>query len=185
MHILTTNADQPSALRSFVASQLWASPNGVMLVASCQQAETPDNHSVNATKSKLIGLGCLAFNETCREDFPTLPPVEDTAYLSNMATDAEHQRQVLHEAATLMFECHSADASCMCRLGVAMLLLEACQVVCKQAGLAGISLHVRQDDSAAKALYLKAGFHVTQQDSWLWTMLRHSYRPRELMLKVM
>ncbi len=69
------------------------------------------------------------------------------------------------------------------RIGIAMLLIRACELVCQEAGLPGISLHVQQADPAAQALYLKSGFDVVDSDPW-WTIIRHSLRPRHLMVKM-
>ncbi|PNW71507.1 hypothetical protein CHLRE_16g657150v5 [Chlamydomonas reinhardtii] len=92
---------------------------------------------------------------------PPNPPPAAAAYISNMAVDPKFRRQ-----------------------GIARALLAACEEVARGAGLREASLHVREADSAARALYDSSGYTVVVKDSWVDTM-RHNIRPRLLMKRTL
>ncbi|KAG2441755.1 hypothetical protein HXX76_003368 [Chlamydomonas incerta] len=92
---------------------------------------------------------------------PPNPPPAAAAYISNMAVDPKFRRQ-----------------------GIARALLAACEEAARGAGLREASLHVREADTAARALYDSAGYAVVAKDSWVDTM-RHNIRPRLLMKRTL
>jgi hypothetical protein len=69
-----------------------AVPNGVLLIARL----FPVDPSVlpPGQQSRLVGTTALTFGAALREDFPTLQPPDDAAYLSNMAVDPKLRRSV-------------------------------------------------------------------------------------------
>lgn len=74
-------------------------------------------------------------------------------YVSNLAVDQTFRRQ-----------------------GIAMALLRSCEQVAQRWGIDELHLHVMEDNLAARALYLKAGFSVVQAEdspaSWLGLQAR-------------
>jgi ribosomal protein S18 acetylase RimI-like enzyme len=111
--------------------------------------------------SRLVGTACISLSADSapvrRLPSANVPP-RGVAYVSSMAVDPRVRRR-----------------------GVARALLAACEHAARRAGLSETWLHVREADSAARALYDGAGYVAVVRDSWL-DKLKHDIRsPRILM----
>mmetsp|Transcript_6886 Transcript_6886/g.17807 ORF Transcript_6886/g.17807 Transcript_6886/m.17807 type:complete len:278 (-) Transcript_6886:589-1422(-) len=105
-------------------------------------------------QSRVVGLACLSFTPSTRDQFNTLQPGDECCYLSNMAVDQKMRRQ-----------------------GVATALLSACdKYVRENTEMRRIQLHVRLDATAAKALYAKWGYKTQAEDGFMVRLRGDSQR---------
>mmetsp|Transcript_25071 Transcript_25071/g.64600 ORF Transcript_25071/g.64600 Transcript_25071/m.64600 type:complete len:157 (+) Transcript_25071:362-832(+) len=105
-------------------------------------------------QSRVVGLACLSFTPSTRDQFNTLQPGDECCYLSNMAVDQKMRRQ-----------------------GVAIALLSACdKYVRENTEMRRIQLHVRLDATAAKALYAKWGYKTQAEDGFMVRLRGDSQR---------
>ncbi|PRW58832.1 Acyl- N-acyltransferase [Chlorella sorokiniana] len=143
--------------RQYCEDSLRQPPQGVLLVARLH----PEDASLlpPGQSSRLIATTGLSFCRTTREQFPTLQPPDEEAYLANMAVDAKLRRQ-----------------------GHARLMLAAAEALVAARGFTAIWLHARLADAAAQQLYLSSGYVVEQQDNALLAKVR-GITPRALMRK--
>lgn len=140
----------------YCLDMLQSQPQGLLLVARLQSQEPlwlPEGQD-----SRLVGTVALSFDRNTREEFPTLQPPDDAAYLSNMAVCPSFRRQ-----------------------GLARKLLSICEELCAARGLRRLYLHARLGDEPALQLYKSAAYQTKAQDSFLVKL--RGITPRALMFK--
>ncbi|GAB4824066.1 hypothetical protein N2152v2_011112 [Parachlorella kessleri] len=131
-------------------------PLGILLVV--RLSPTDASLLPEGQESRLIATVALSFARRTREEFPSLQPPDDAAYLSNMAVDPAFRRQ-----------------------GIARLLLQASEELCAARGFREIYLHARLGDDPAVQLYESAGYALVDKDSFLVKL--RGIQPRSLMSK--
>ena len=95
-------------------------------------------------ESRIVATAALSFHTDSRENFATLPPPENAAYLCNIAVDPTFRRQ-----------------------GYARRMLAACESIASAQGFPDLYLHLRLADTAARSLYESSGYSQVDADSWL------------------
>lgn len=135
---------------------------GVFLVASLR----PEDASLlpPGQDARVVGTACIALSSSaqCVQRLPPIhPPPQDSGYVCNMAVDPRFRR-----------------------MGIAQAMLAACEAHAKAAGKPLVSLHVREADPVARALYAKSAFLEVSKDSWMDTVM-HKLKARILMQKAL
>eukprot|EP01024_Parvocaulis_polyphysoides_P040305 TRINITY_DN3664_c0_g2_i1.p1 TRINITY_DN3664_c0_g2~~TRINITY_DN3664_c0_g2_i1.p1 ORF type:complete len:256 (+),score=29.19 TRINITY_DN3664_c0_g2_i1:59-769(+) len=160
----TTLAASLKSIKDYI-TRLLSMPfeDGIVLVGRLSTDSQDRNDENNGkegkeVRSRLITVVTLSFNENNREEFKSLKPDKDSAYLSNMAVDRQFRRQ-----------------------GVAQFMLEVCEEVVKIRGKNKIQLHVLSNDPGAQALYLKCGYQELERDGMLQRL--QGQTPKILMQK--
>lgn len=105
-----------------------------------------------------MAIASLSLTRATREEFPSLQPPDNSAYLCNMSVDPAFRRQ-----------------------GHARRMLAACEALAAARGAAELHLHARLGDQPALGLYESAGYEVVDSDSWLVKL--RGQTPRALMRK--
>lgn len=145
--------------RSYCERMLTAQPKGLFLVGKLfpNENEQPDWLKPN-TDSRIIATAALSFHSDSREQFATLPPPENAAYLCNIAVDPTFRRK-----------------------GYARTMLAACEKIASSKGFTELYLHLRLVDAAARSLYESSGYNQLNADSWLIKL--RGLTPSALMVK--
>lgn len=134
---------------------------GIMLVGRCMphsaSTEIP-SWVPKGQASRIVATASLSFCSKSRENFLSLKPPDDEAYLANIAVDPIFRR-----------------------LGLAKHILRCAEEYCKAHGKNTIYLHVRLGDEAARSLYDTNGYHEVAADSWLVKLQNRT--PNALMCK--
>ncbi|MBW4483282.1 MAG: GNAT family N-acetyltransferase [Tildeniella torsiva UHER 1998/13D] len=114
---------------------------------ACLAAIAPPRESTTSPSDAIAGT----VEASLRQPWPWQG--DRHVYVSNLAVDQTWRRQ-----------------------GIAMALLRSCEQVSQRWGINELHLHVMEDNLAARALYLKAGFAVVQAEdspaSWLGLQAR-------------
>ena len=134
---------------------------GIMLVGRCEplsaSTEVP-SWLPKGQSSRIVATASLSFCSKSRENFLSLKPPDEEAYLANIAVDPIFRR-----------------------LGLAKHMLQCAEEYCKAQGKNSIYLHVRLGDEAARSLYDTNGYQEIAADSWLVKLQNRT--PNALMCK--
>lgn len=135
-------------------------PKGLLLVGKLRPKEETDavDWLRPGTKHRVVATATISFHPDSREEFPSLQPPADCAFLCNIAVDPSFRRQ-----------------------GIARHMLTACETLARSRGFRQLFLHIRLGDGPARSLYESSGFHELDADSWLVKV--RGLTPRALMVK--
>lgn len=132
--------------KEYCKSMLDRMPEGAMLVGKMQPlgGDTSPSWLPEGHASRIVATASISFCSKSRENFLSLKPPDDDAYLCNIAVDTNFRR-----------------------LGLAKHMLCCVERFSKSQGHRTIYLHVRLGDEAALSLYEQAGYRQVASDSWL------------------
>ncbi|KAK9825784.1 hypothetical protein WJX74_007339 [Apatococcus lobatus] len=111
-------------------------------------------------RARVIGIAVIDFHGSSRQFLYSLQPPDNDPYISNMAVDPRFRRR-----------------------GVALGLLVAAARLCEASGYERMFLHIQAGDSAAEALYLKAGFQICKMEPRSLVQRLQNTEPRKLLMQ--
>lgn len=132
--------------KEYCRSMLERMPEGAMLVGRMHPLEDTCSPSwlPEGQESRIVATASISFCSKSRENFLSLKPPDDDAYLCNIAVDTSFRR-----------------------MGLARHMLRCVEHFSQSQGYQTIYLHVRLGDEAAISLYEQAGYTQVAADSWL------------------
>ncbi|KAI8109044.1 hypothetical protein M9435_005460 [Picochlorum sp. BPE23] len=134
--------------KEYCRSMLDRMPEGAMLVGKMHPVVADEDPSPSwlpeGQESRIVATASISFCSKSRENFLSLKPPDDDAYLCNIAVDTSFRR-----------------------MGLAKHMLQCVEHFSQSQGYHTIYLHVRLGDEAAMSLYEQAGYKQVAADSWL------------------